>query len=80
MRFLMAAVLSLVLSSAFAQQQQPDPAMMRRIIPVLQQQRNAAFADVSDRLALAEAKAAQLAEEVEQLKAQLAKTKEDKHD
>lgn len=73
MRFLIAAIALLIISSASAQQQ-PDPAMMRRVIPLLQQQRN----EANDRAALAEAKAAQLAEEVEQLKAQLAKTKEDK--
>lgn len=75
MRFLMAAVMLLIFSPASAQQQ-PDPAMMRRVIPLLQQQRN----EASDRAALAEAKAAQLAEEVEQLKAQLAKSKEDKRE
>lgn len=68
-RFAIAA--ALFAGPAFAQQQ-PDPAVIQRIIPSLQQQRNEAM----DKAALAEARAAQLAEEVQKLKAELVKTKE----
>lgn len=50
-------------------QQQPDPAAMIRLIPILQDQRNAAM----DAAAVALSKAAQLTEEVQKLKAELAK-------
>lgn len=66
-------------SAAAAQQQQIDPATLQRIIVSLQQQRNEAM----DKAALAEARAAQLAEalrqaqdEAQKLKAELAKGKE----
>ena len=58
-------------SPAFAQQQPPpaDPAMLHRVINALVQQRNAAL----DATALAEARAAQLAEEIQKLKAEAEK-------
>ena len=52
-------------SSAFAQQQ-PDISTLQHIIAVLQQQRN----EQADARALAEAKLAQLSEELSRLKAE----------
>ncbi len=54
--------------------QQADPAILQRLIPVLQAQRN----EWLDRAALAEARAAQLAEEVQRLKSELEKAKTEK--
>jgi hypothetical protein len=63
------AGLLLLASPALAQQQPPaDPAMLHRVINALVQQRNAAL----DAAALAEAKAAQAAEELQKLKADAA--------
>jgi hypothetical protein len=76
MRTLLSLIYVLLVYSSALAQQQPDPSLIRRIIPLLQQQRN----EASDRAALSEAKAAQLSEEIEQLKAQLAKAKEDKRE
>lgn len=66
----LAAAVLLLISPAFAQQQ-PDPAFLQRVIPPLQQQRNEAY----DKAALAEARAALLAEEVKRLQAELDKAK-----
>lgn len=65
----MKALLALLVSSAFAQQPQqpPDPAFMQKAIGAMQQQRNQAY----DQAAIAEARAAQLADEVAKLKAEL---------
>lgn len=52
-------------------QQQPDPIILQHVIPSLQAQRN----EAQDKAALAEARAAQLAEEVQKLKAELEKMK-----
>jgi len=65
----LAIIAILFASSAFAQQ--PDPTILQRVIPSLQQQRNEAM----DKAALAEARAAQLAEEVQKLKAELERAK-----
>lgn len=54
--------------------QQPDQATLQRVISVLQQHRN----EQADARALAEARAAQLAEEVQKLKAELDKAKQEK--
>jgi hypothetical protein len=69
-RVALIAGLVLLGSVVFAEQQQPpaDPAMLHRVINSLVQQRNAAL----DAAALAEAKAAQLAEDVQKLKAEMA--------
>jgi hypothetical protein len=73
-RYLVALSVILLVSPAFAQQQS-DPAFVQRIIGPLQQQRNNAL----DAAAVAQARADQLAEELEKLKAQLA-AKEPKPD
>ncbi len=51
--------------------QQPDPAALARIIPVLQQQRN----DALDKAALAEARALQSADALRQTQDEVAKLK-----
>lgn len=61
----------LLSSSALAQQQQPDQAMLQRVIQVLQSQRNEAY----DKAAAAEARAAQMAEELQKLKTDAEKPK-----
>jgi len=55
-------------SLAQSAQQQPDPVVLQRIINSLQGQRNEAM----DKAALAEARAAQLSEEVQRLKTEAA--------
>jgi hypothetical protein len=67
----LAFVLALIALPALAQQS--DLATMQRIAASLQQQRNEAM----DKAALASARAAQLAEEVQKLKAELEKAKSD---
>lgn len=67
-----AAAFILLASPAFAQQ--PDPAFLQKLIPSLEAQRN----DAMNKAAVAEAKAAQLAEEVQKLKADAQKAKEAK--
>jgi len=64
----MKALLALLISSALAQQpQSPDPAFMQKALTALQGQRNQAL----DGQAVAEARAAQLADEVAKLKAEI---------
>lgn len=63
---------SLIVTSATAQQL--DPAVLQRVIGSLQAQRNEAM----DKAALAEARAAQLADELQKAKADAIKPKEDK--
>lgn len=70
----LALIILLLASPAVAQQAQPDVTILQRIIPSLQAQRNEAL----DKAVLAEARAAQLAEEVQKLRAELEKSKEPK--
>jgi len=73
-RGLLVAILILTpCSLAFAQQQPPDPAALQRVLKAIEAQRNAAM----NSAALAEARAAELAEEMQKLKAEAA-TKETK--
>lgn len=66
-------ILSLFVSPVCAQQL-PDPALLQKLIPSLEQQRN----DAQNRAALAEARAALLTEELQKIKADAQKAKEAK--
>lgn len=68
------AILAALLAFPAIAQQQPDPAALQKIAAALQAQRNEAM----DKAALAEARAVQLAEEVQRLKIELDKFKEAK--
>lgn len=64
-------VVTLVLDSAFAQQQPADPAFMQKAITALQAQRN----EAADKLAIEAARSMMLSEENAKLKADLDKLK-----
>jgi hypothetical protein len=61
----MRAIVALLLMTGVAAAQQPDPATFQRLLSSIEQQRNAAM----NQAAIADARAAQLAEEVQKLKA-----------
>lgn len=59
--------LSLLATPAFAQQQQPDPAFLQRVLSTMQAQRNQA----TDALAVSDTRIAVLQEELEKIKARV---------
>ena len=70
----MLILLALTIAAAAQQPQQLDPELIKKLIPALEQQRN----DAQNRAALMEARAAQLTDELQKAKADLAKTKDSK--
>jgi uncharacterized lipoprotein YajG len=67
----MRAIVALLLMTGAAAAQQPDPAALQRLLASIEQQRNNAL----NQAAVADARAAQMAEEVQRLRAELEKLK-----